>query len=266
MDEIHVPSRYYMTQLADQGHDQSRMRLFRRGLDDSFMRVSEAHLRRAKAQWFRKDMPTLLYSGRLGKDKNLGFLADFFKRLRAGNIEARLLFAGEGPARLDLEKALAHFGGHVLFTGRLDRETLKAVYRLSDVLVFPSNSETFGMSVLEAQSLGLPALVSQCGGPQEIVLDGKTGYVLDTDSPDTWVEASRRLCEARARNPVGYQAWRDEIKTAFAGRLSWTHLIDEMTEKKEVTTHCGRASAYSETSPLRSRLRPPHHAPSFETI
>ncbi len=266
MDEIHVPSRYYMTQLADQGHDQSRMRLFRRGLDDSFLRVSEAHLRRAKAQWFRKDMPSLLYSGRLGKDKNLGFLAEFFKRLRAGNIEARLLFAGEGPARLDLEKALAHFGGQVIFTGRLDRETLKAVYRLSDVLVFPSHSDTFGMSVLEAQSLGLPALVSQCGGPQEIVIDGKTGYVLDTGSPDTWVEACRRLCEARTRNPVGYQAWRDEIKTAFEGRLSWTHLIDEITEKKEATTHCGRASAYSETSPLRSRLRPPHRAPSCETI
>jgi glycosyltransferase involved in cell wall biosynthesis len=255
MDEIRVPSRYYMTQLADQGHDPRRMHLLRRGLGDAFLHVGEAHLRKAREQWFRKNTPTLLYSGRLGKDKNLAFLAEVFQRLQNQGIDARLIIAGEGPERLKLEKALARWGRQAVFTGRLDRETLKAVYLLSDVFVFPSDSDTFGMSVLEAQSLGLPALVSQRGGPQEIVLDGKTGYALATDDPEVWADVCRKLCEARTGHPQAYQAWRDEIKAAFAGRLSWSHLVDEITEKGDAPSFCGRASAASETSPIRSRLQ-----------
>lgn len=254
MDEILVPSRFTLTRLADEGLDPSRMRLLRRGLDDAFQRVGEQPLLKAKEQWFREGVPTLLYSGRLGKEKNLDLLVAVFDRLRQDDVEVRLLFAGEGPERLALEKALAPHGDRVVFTGRLEREALKAVYQLSDALVFPSTTDTFGMSVLEAQSLGLPCVVSDSGGPQEIVLDGKTGYVLDAASAELWAETCRKLCEARTHNPIGFQAWRDEIRTAFAGRLSWKHLIDEITEKREATTHCGRASAASETSPLRSRL------------
>jgi len=233
MDEIHVPSRFYMTRLADQGLDRSRMRLFRRGLDAAFATVGERHLREAKLRWFRDPtVPTLLYSGRLGKEKNLALLTDVFKGLCEQGVKVRLLLAGDGPERASLEASLAAYADRVGFTGRIDRELLKAVYRLSDVLLFPSLSDTFGMSVLEAQSLGLPVVVAPYGGPQEIVIDGKTGYVVDTHTPERWAETCRRLLDARQNNPAGYQAWREEIQAAFAAHDSWQHLIDEMTEKK----------------------------------
>jgi len=231
MDEIRVPSRYYMTQLADQGHDRSRLRLFCRGLDASFAQVADSRIRDAQRLWFHEEKPTLVYAGRLGKEKNLDLLVDIAARLRSDNIDFRLLLAGDGPERVTLERALKPLADSVRFTGRLDREQLKAVYLLSDVLVFPSVTDTFGMSVLEAQSLGLPSLVSLCGGPQEIILDGKTGYALDTDHPAAWAETCRTLIAARQNNPHGYQRWREEIRDAFAGRHTWRHLIDEMTER-----------------------------------
>lgn len=254
MDELLVPSRTYMTRLADEGLDPKRMRLLRRGLDESFAHIGEQHIRTVQQQWFREDVPTLLYTGRLGKEKNLGFLVDVMRTLKAEGREFRLILAGDGPERLPLEKAFAPFGSRVIFTGRLDRELLKALYTLSDVFVFPSNTDTFGMSVLEAQSLGLPALVAASGGPAEIVLEGKTGYVLETDAPELWADTCGKLCDARLQNPIGYHAWREEIRTAFAGRVSWKRLVDEITERDDLPSHCGRAAAASETSPLRSRL------------
>ena len=255
-DEVRVPSHFYMTALADQGIDISRMRIFRRGLDNAFARIKSDVLRDTRNRWFGDGTPTLLYAGRLGKEKNLKLIEDVFARLRQQDVEVNLLFAGDGPERETLEAALASHGGRVFFTGRLDRETLKAVYRLSDVLVFPSCSDTFGMSVLEAQSLGLPALVSLEGGPQEIILDGKTGYALDTRAPERWAETCKSLIEARRNNPAGYQAWRDEIQTAFACRDPWKNLIDDITEKEPDGQPQGATGAAGWLPSFSRRLSP----------
>lgn len=231
MDELRVPSRDTMTRLADQGHDLARMRPFQRGLDAAYAQVTDRSLEAARRRWFASGEPTLLYAGRLGQEKNLDLLTAVFRRLRAEGLPVRLLLAGDGPARPDLERELAPLAPHVCFAGRLDRETLKAVYRLSDVLLFPSTTDTFGMVVLEAQTLGLPALVSLQGGPQEIILNGKTGYALDTGLTDGWVDTCRTLLEARLRSPASYEAWRGEIREAFARRPTWRDLIDDITEK-----------------------------------
>ena len=256
MDEILVPSRFYTTLLADQGLDRARMRLFRRSLEASFVQVSEPLLRDTRRRWFRDPAPTLLYSGRLSKEKNLSHLSDVFKSLRDQGVNVRLLLAGDGPERTALETSLAPYASHVCFTGCLDRETLKAVYQLSDVLLFPSLSDTFGMAVLEAQSLGLPALVSLCGGPQEILIDGKTGYALDTDTTARWAETCRNLIEARQSDPAGYQAWREEIKAAFSSLDSWQLLIDEITEKTKPSPGQCATAAFGSAPSFKRRLSP----------
>ncbi len=255
MDAILVPSQNYMTRLADQGHDRSRMRLFRRGLGESFRQVNARHLREAEARWFRGGAATLLYTGRLGKEKNLELLAEVFERLRSEGLSVRLLIVGDGPEQAALERQFAQHKTEVCFTGRLDREILKALYQLSDVLVFPSTTDTFGMSVLEAQTLGLPALVSQCGGPQEIIVDGKTGYALDTTSVERWTDTCRTLVEARLSNPTSYKAWRDEIKSIFATRYTWKSLIDEITEKTAPGEHPGERLTATNSAPSLDR----HH-------
>jgi len=230
MDTVLVPSQYYMTQLADNGHDRSRMRLFRRRLNEAYAQVNMRDVRDVRERWFRNGQATLLYTGRLGKEKNLDLLATVFEHLQSKGVPVRLLLAGDGPERSALEHRLAVHAEHVCFTGRIDREQLKSLYLLSDVLVFPSTSDTFGMSVLEAQTFGLPAIVSRCGGPQEIITDGKTGYAIEIADIDGWVETCGRLVDARLRNPAGYQAWRDEIKALFANCNTWKSLIDEITE------------------------------------
>jgi glycosyltransferase involved in cell wall biosynthesis len=65
------------------------------------------------------------------------------------------------------------------FTGYLHGARLAQAYASSDVFVFPSTTDTFGNVILEAQASGLPVVVSDCGGPQENMLPGSTGMVVE---------------------------------------------------------------------------------------
>lgn len=233
VDKILVPSRHYMMQLADSGLDISKMKLFRRGLDSSFAQIDELALATTRKCWFREDAFTLCYAGRIGKEKNLELLADLFSALRSKGLPVRLVLAGDGPERKELEKKLSKFKDSVIFTGRMDRHSLKCVYLLSDLLVFPSTTDTFGMTVLEAQTLGLPALVTKSGGPQEIIIEGETGYSIDANDAGKWVATCRKIVELRMSEPASYRLWRDSIKKKFAGRHSWKALVEEITEKTD---------------------------------
>ena len=237
MDIIHVPSQYYMMQLADKGHDRFRIRLFQRGVNPVYAEVDPHDVQTAREQWFstNSDHVTLLYTGRLSKEKNLDVLASIFEALRAQNLPVRLLIAGDGPERESLEQRLAPHASHVCFAGRIDSQKLKSFYLLSDIFVFTSTFDTFGMSVLEAQTFGLPALVSQFGGPQEIIIDGHTGYVLDISCIERWIETCKKLVHERLTHPAEYQAWRDEIKLYFKQCPTWVDLINTITEKESTT-------------------------------
>ncbi len=260
VDKTLVPSRHYMMQLADSGFDISKMGLFRRGLDASFMQIDELALAMTRKCWFRDDSFTLCYAGRIGKEKNLGLLADLFIGMRSEGLPVRLVFAGDGPERKELEKKLSKFNDSVVFTGRMDRHSLKCIYILSDLLVFPSTTDTFGMAVLEAQTLGLPALVTKSGGPQEIIIEGETGYAIDVDDKDKWHATCRMIVDLRMSEPASYHLWRESIKSSFAGRHSWETLVEEITEKTNKTTSpqaSGRCRTSATMSPAAAK--PPCH-------
>lgn len=167
--------------------------------------------------------PLILYSGRLHRgDKGL----DTFIRIFREIPEVRLLMVGDGPHRKRLE---ADFGDRAEFTGRLAGEALANAYRRCDFFVFPSKYDTFGQVVMEAMAAGLPAVVTDCGGPQELVEDGVTGFVADDAR---FVERVRQLAHsADLRRRMGRNA-----RTAAEAR-SWNRIFDELMD------HYRRAAA-----------------------
>ena len=68
-------------------------------------------------------------------------------------------------------------------------EELSRGYASADLFVFPSATDTFGNVVLEAQASGLPVIVSDEGGPKELMKDGETGIVVRTGNKDSLVVA-----------------------------------------------------------------------------
>jgi glycosyltransferase involved in cell wall biosynthesis len=139
----------------------------------------------------------LLYCGRVSAEKNLGVLADAFRQLCRTRRDVALIIAGDGPQMPALQKQLADLPAH--FLGRLHDAQLAPLYANSDLLLFPSRTDTLGQVVLEAQASGLPVLVCDEGGPSEVMDDGLTGLVLPATDTSAWTAAIQDLLQDHAR-------------------------------------------------------------------
>lgn len=160
-----------------------------------------------------------LYVGRMAVEKNLDFLVDIFKEVKNGS----LVLVGDGPHKKDLEKK-----GNALYLGFKTGSELASVYASCDFFVFPSTTDSFGMVVLEAMASGLPVLVSDKGGPKEIVLDKINGFVIKNNDKKAWKEKIELLIkDDKLRKKLGIMS-RD-----LALRRSWEKVFDELFKTYE---------------------------------
>ncbi|MDX2130713.1 MAG: glycosyltransferase [Planctomycetota bacterium] len=151
----------------------------------------------------------VLYVGRVSVEKNLPLLTQVWKaadrRLRDLGVNAELVVIGDGPYRAEMERALRPCRAR--FLGFRHAEELSRLYASGDLFVFPSVTDTLGQVVMEAQSSGMPVIVSDQGGPREVVQDGVTGYVLSPDAPRAWIDRIVALAEnADTRRTMGEAA------------------------------------------------------------
>lgn len=144
-------------------------------------------------------------------------------------VDARLDVIGDGPMRAELQDLVRRHDlvDRVRFHGWLDRPSMAAVLRDTDVFVFPSLREPGGTVVLEAMASGLPAIVADWGGPGEYVTDG-TGLRVDVSSAGRFaaglVEAMLALAADVPRRRAMGQAARARVLQVYewdvlAGRL-----------------------------------------------
>lgn len=138
-----------------------------------------------------------LYVGRISVEKNLPMLTKLWPRIHAAcrerGVDAQLIVVGDGPYRATMQAELAAKGASACFLGFRHGQELSTIYATSDLFVFPSTTDTLGQVVMEAQSAGLPVIVTDEGGPSEVVDDGETGFVLPTAASDRWVQTIVRL-------------------------------------------------------------------------
>jgi glycosyltransferase involved in cell wall biosynthesis len=124
--------------------------------------------------------------------------------------DVELVVAGEGPYLDEMSTELRGLPAN--FAGVQSDQQLRELYGSSDLFVFPSRTDTLGQSVMEAQACGLPALVSNEGGPKETVEHNVTGLVLGSDDPAQWSHAIMELLDDPQR--------RQRMSTAAAARMS----------------------------------------------
>ena len=127
----------------------------------------------------RQDGPfTLGFVGRLNPEKNVRFLKTLETALLAEGVPPfRFVIVGGGSEAEWLQANMRH--AH--FPGVLSGEPLARAYANMDLFVFPSRTDTFGNVVREALASGVPAVVTNDGGPKYLVEPGVTGAIAESD-------------------------------------------------------------------------------------
>jgi glycosyltransferase involved in cell wall biosynthesis len=131
-----------------------------------------------------------------------------------------LAFVGEGPYRAELQRMLPD----ALFTGVLAGHELATAFASADVFLFPSTTDTFGNVILEALASGLPCVVSDQGGPKDLIDHGRTGTITRALDAQEFAKATVDLFADESRLEQMRKAARASVETrdwAEAGRRFW---------------------------------------------
>lgn len=206
VDEVVVPSRFIAKHLHRRGLRNRKLLILDRWVD-----VERFHPRNREQNYWQQfgikesdKKVKFVYVGRIGKEKNLALLAAAFKQLHTFNSEVHLFVIGDGPYRIELEEMLADLP--VTFTGFIEGDELPRAIASCDVKLFPSTTDTWGNAPLEAQASGLPVIVSDVGGPQELMLPGVTGFKICGHSTQAMVDAMTTLLNPLTREHMGQAA------------------------------------------------------------
>ena len=157
------------------------------------------------------------FIGRISKEKNLEFLNGVWKKFATRHGDVELMYVGYGWYLEEIRKFFEG-DGSVHFAGEQGGETLASLYADSDFFLFPSTTDTFGNVVVEAMSTGTPAIVSDYGGPHDIVKDSEAGRILPI-SEDAWLGALEECRKLYLEEPETYAKMR---KVAHERSLKYT--------------------------------------------
>ncbi len=146
----------------------------------------------------------LVYIGRLAKEKNI---EELFRLIDELNINIKLLLVGDGPYRESLEKRSREMQieNKVIFAGMAKPEKIVQFYKIGDIFVSASQSETQGLTYIEAMAAGVPIICKKDSCLDDVVINGENGFEYTTD--DEFKEALSKLIESSDyRVKIGHAA------------------------------------------------------------
>ena len=130
-----------------------------------------------RRQYAMDNEKIILYVGRLVYEKGVQHLIAAMPKILSNYNDAKLIIAGRGGMMDELRAEASNLGlnDKIYFTGYLNSKQVQKMYKCADVAVFPSTYEPFGIVALEAMLAGVPTVVSDVGGLDEIVTHGVDG-------------------------------------------------------------------------------------------
>ncbi|PYJ44002.1 MAG: histidinol-phosphatase [Verrucomicrobia bacterium] len=222
LDIVFVNSEEYRRSWISRGFAPEKLKILPRGLDTALFSPE----RRDPAFWTKfgeaNGAIRLLYVGRISKEKDLDVLAQAYRRLRDEGLPIQLYLVGDGPYLQALNSTLLP---DAVFTGYLRGKELATAYASADVFVFPSTTDTFGNAVIEAQASGVPVIVSDTGGPKELVDSNVNGVITKSHDVEDLVRAIRELVtNPNKRHRMSRQARRAVVDRSWptAFRKFWS--------------------------------------------
>lgn len=193
-----------------------RLRVVPLGVDPRFL-----ELERAPAAAVRE----LVYVGQLSASKGIFDALEALALLDRGRVAGgeprpvRLRVVGHGdPGPVRTRARELGLEGRIELVGGLDRAGVAAELARAQLALLPSHTESFGLAVAEAQAAGLPVVGFAAGAVPEVVLDGETGWLVETGRADLLAGAlAAALADPRRTHRAG-QAGRERVRACFSWR------------------------------------------------
>lgn len=171
------------------------------------------------------DEPHLLCLGRLVFEKGLDLVLTALSTIKNRFPKLHLTIASDGPARPALEKQTAalNLSNSVDFIGWVEAEKLPALFNSATMVLMPSRViEGFGLVAMEAAMMGRPVVATRSGGLGEVIIDGKTGLLVERDNSEALAHAIAYLLDyPRVAIRMGQAA-----QTRAQALFSWSRHLD----------------------------------------
>ena len=171
---------------------------------DVYVRDKEAAKRRA--EYASPEEKVLVHLSNFRPVKRLTDVVEIFDRVRK-KIPSKLLLIGDGPDRSRAEWLAVQKGihNHVVFLGKQDRVQEKLA--ISDVMLLPSELESFGLAALEAMACKVVPITTRVGGLPEVIEHGRTGFMAEVGDVDTMAQyAIELLSDSKKLETMAVQA------------------------------------------------------------
>jgi L-malate glycosyltransferase len=166
--------------------------------------IDSDYYRRMPAEPIRKEVATngekiILHVSTFRPIKRITDCIEILARIRQtssdGGLKVKLLMCGDGPERFDAETLAAKLGvtDAVQFVGKQPQSRVREYLSVADLLLLPSQSESFGLTALEAMACEVPVIATRVGGIPELVVDGECGYLFEIGDIDAMAQAASRV-------------------------------------------------------------------------
>jgi glycosyltransferase involved in cell wall biosynthesis len=183
--KIFVPSKDTLEELKEKNF--RHLSIWSHGVDcELFHPIEDVSSIRSKYKITSKYI--LSFVSRMAPEKDLETLALIIQntKLRYGD-DVTWILAGDGPKKNELMKKTGE--SNIIYTGFLEKEALTEIYSISNLMVFPSSTETFGNVVLESMACGTPVVCANSGGVRTIVRDYSTGILCEPKNVSSFCQA-----------------------------------------------------------------------------
>lgn len=179
---------------------------------DLYRRDAQAAERRA--QFADKDERLLVHLSNFRPVKRIPDVIEIFDRVQK-KVPARLLMIGDGPERSTAEWLVARKGisDRVMFLGKQDN--IQEKLAIADLMLLPSELESFGLAALEAMACEVPAIATRVGGIPEVIDHGRSGFLADVGDVETMARYAIELLNDPSRHTTMAQTARFEAQSRF---------------------------------------------------
>ena len=167
-----------------------------------------------------KDELLISFVGRLDYQKNPQMFLKAVETVRKRHGNIKVAIAGDGPEARAVERFLREGNNAQWATWLGFIDEVPALLNASDIFVLPSRWEGFGLSAAEAMATGLPVIATRVPGLTELIIDGKTGLLIESEDVEALILAIEKLIDDEAMRVSLGSAARQRVQEKFSIDMS----------------------------------------------